>query len=180
MQPKKTDDIGQFLRQLDKLLNEPLKTPKRKQRNISDQSKSNESEKNEKDLKQNKTKKCKIEPSKLVQVVQDGDDKFKYYTDKIEEKIDEICKKSVPDIEEYIYTFIDEHFQRPMASTTSKNDSNRISATKTRLRKRLHMHVLTLCNRKLLEEREELLRKILESQTTTRTRTKGIRDCSKE
>jgi len=78
MQPKKTDDIGQFLRQLDKLLNEPLKTPKRKQRNISDQSKSNESEKNEKDLKQNKTKKCKIEPSKLVQVVQDGDDKFKY------------------------------------------------------------------------------------------------------
>lgn len=170
MQPKKTDDIGQFLRQLDKLLNEP---PKRKQRNISDQS-------NESQLKiQNKTKKCKIEPSKLVQ---DGDDKFKYYTDKIEEKIDEICKKSVPDIEEYIYTFVDEHFQRPMASTTSKNDSNRISATKTRLRKRLHMHVLKLCNRKLLEEREELLRKILESQTTmrTRTRTKGIRDCSKE
>ena len=170
MQPKKTDDIGQFLQQLDELLNEPLETPKRKQRNICNQS-------NESELKQNKTKKCKIESSKLVQVVQY--DKFKYYTDKIEEEIDEICKKSVPDIEKYINTFVDEHFQRPMASTTSKNDSNRISAAKTRLRKRLHTHVLTLCNEKLLKEKKLLELLLSQIRTRTRTRTK-VRDCHEE
>jgi hypothetical protein len=173
MQPKKTHDIGKFLQQLDELLNQPLETPKRKQRNISDQS-------NESQLKiQNKTKKCKIESSKLVQVVQYDDDKFKYYTDKIAEEIDEICKKSVPDIEKYINTFVDEHFQRPMASTTSKNDSNRISAAKTRLRKRLHTHVLTLCNEKLLKEKKLLELLLSQIRTRTRTRTK-VRDCHEE